>query len=62
MLLIVFQIIGLLAVGLYLLSFQLKKRGQIVWATCISNALYVLQYILLVPFASRSLFITEAVI
>lgn len=50
MLLIVSQIIGLLAVGLYLISFQLKKRGQIVWATCISNALYVLQYILLGAF------------
>ena len=46
-LLIISQIIGLTAVGLYLLSYQLKKRRQIVWITCISNALYVLQYILL---------------
>lgn len=51
MLLIVSQIIGVLAVALYLLSFQLKKRKQIVWATCLSNALYVLQYLLLGAFS-----------
>lgn len=51
MLLIVSQIIGLAAVGLYLLSYQLKKRKQIVWVTCISNALYVLQYLLLGAFS-----------
>ena len=47
MLLIVSQIIGFSAVALYLLSFQLKKRGQIVWTTCLSNVFYVLQYVLL---------------
>lgn len=51
MILIISQIIGLAAVGLYLLSYQLKKRKQIVWATCISNALYVLQYVLLGAFS-----------
>ena len=51
MLLIISQIIGVAAVALYLLSFQLKKRRQIVWCTCISNALYVLQYILLGAFS-----------
>ena len=51
MLLIISQIIGLSAVALYLLSFQLKKRIHIVWATCLSNALYVLQYILLGAFS-----------
>lgn len=51
MLLIISQIIGLLAVALYLLSFQLKKRRQIVWTTCLSNAFYVLQYILLGAFS-----------
>ncbi|MBR6780782.1 MAG: YgjV family protein [Clostridia bacterium] len=51
MLLIVSQIVGFAAVGLYLLSFQLKKRRQIVWVTCISNALYVLQYVLLGAFS-----------
>ena len=49
--LIVSQFIGLAAVGLYLLSYQLKKRRDIVWVTCISNALYVLQYILLGAFS-----------
>lgn len=50
-LLILSQIIGLAAVGLYLLSYQLKRRKQIVWVTCISNALYVTQYILLGAFS-----------
>ena len=49
--LILSQIIGLAAVGLYLLSYQLKKRKSIVWVTCISNALYVLQYVLLGAFS-----------
>lgn len=51
MLLIISQIIGLLAVALYLLSFQLKRRGNIVGVTCLSNALYVLQYVLLGAFS-----------
>ena len=53
--LIISQIIGIAAVALYLLSYQLKKRRQIVWATCISNALYVLQYILLGAFSGAVL-------
>ena len=51
MLLIASQIIGVAAVCLYLLSYQLKKRKQIVWTTCISNGLYVLQYVLLGAFS-----------
>lgn len=51
MILIISQIIGLAAVGLYLLSYQLKKRKQIVWTTFFSNVLYVLQYILLGAFS-----------
>lgn len=51
MLTVASQIIGFAAVGLYLLSYQLKSRKQIVWVTCISNALYVLQYILLGAFS-----------
>lgn len=51
MILIVSQIIGLAAVGLYLMSYQLKKRKHIVWVTCLSNAFYVLQYILLGAFS-----------
>ena len=49
--LIISQIIGLAAVGLYLLSYQLKKRSHIVCVTCISNGLYVLQYVLLGAFS-----------
>lgn len=55
MLLIVSQVVGIVAVALYLLSYQLKKRKQIVWITCISNALYVLQYILLGAFSGAVL-------
>lgn len=51
MILIISQIIGLAAVGLYLLSYQLKNRKQIVWTAFFSNFLYVLQYILLKAFA-----------
>lgn len=55
------QIIGFLAVFLYLLSFQLKKRSQIVWVTCLSNVLYVLQYFLLGAFSGAVLDILSAV-
>lgn len=55
MFLIISQVIGLTAVGLYLLSYQLKKRKQIVWVTCISNGLYVLQYVLLGAFSGAAL-------
>ena len=53
--LIISQIIGLAAVALYLLSYQLKRRKSIVWVTCISNALYVLQYVLLGAFSGAVL-------
>lgn len=59
--LIASQIIGLAAVGLYLLSYQLKRRKRIVWVTCISNALYVLQYILLGAFSGAVLDFLSAV-
>lgn len=55
MLLIVSQIIGVAAVALYLLSYQLKKRGHIIWVTCVSNGLYVLQYLLLGAFSGAAL-------
>ena len=51
MVLIISQIIGIAAVGLYLLSYQLKNRKQIVWTAFFSNFLYVLQYILLKAFS-----------
>lgn len=59
--LIISQIIGLGAVGLYLLSYQLKKRSHIVWVTCISNALYVLQYLLLGAFSGAVMDIMSTV-
>ncbi len=49
------QIVGIAAVALYLLSFQLKKRGQLVLVTCVSNCLYVLQYCLLGAFSGAIL-------
>ena len=51
MLPIVAQIIGFVAVGLYLLSYQLKKRSHIVGVTFVSNIFYVLQYFLLGAFS-----------
>lgn len=51
MLPIVTQVIGFVGVGLYLLSYQLKKRKHIVWVTFISNTFYVLQYLLLGAFS-----------
>ena len=59
--LVVSQIIGLFAVGLYLLSYQLKKRKQIVWVTCISNTLYVVQYLLLGAFSGAVMDILSTV-
>lgn len=58
---IVAQIVGFAAVFLYLLSFQLKKRSQIVWVTCVSNVLYVLQYFMLGAFSGAILDILSAV-
>ena len=51
MVMIAAQCIGFLAVGLYLLSYQLKKRAHIVWVTFVSNLFYVLQYCLLGAFS-----------
>ena len=55
MVLIIAQIVGISAVALYLMSFQLKRRGHIVLVTCISNCLYVLQYFLLGAFSGAFL-------
>ena len=49
------QVVGIVAVVLFLLSFQLKKRSQIVLATCVSNTLYILQYCLLGAFSGAVL-------
>ena len=61
MLLIVAQIIGFVAVGLYLLSYQLKKRSHIVWVTFTSNIFYVLQYFLLGAFSGAVMDILSTV-
>ncbi len=47
---IVAQIVGVLAVVCYLLSYQFKKRPHIVLVNSMSSALYVIQYILLGAF------------
>lgn len=54
------QIIGLAAVALYLLSFQLKKRGQILFATCLSYIFYVLQYLMLGAYAGAVMDVLSA--
>ena len=41
------QIVGILAVATYLLSYQLRKRKHIILVNATSSTLYVLQYILL---------------
>ena len=55
------QIVGVTAVALYLLSFQLKKRRNIVLVSCISNCLYVLQYCLLGAFSGAVLDVLSTV-
>ena len=55
------QIVGIAAVALYLLSFQLKRRGQLVFVTCLSNCLYVLQYCLLGAFSGAVLDVLSTV-
>ncbi len=61
MLLIISQVIGITAVALYLLSFQLKRRGQIVGVTCLSYLFYVTQYLMLGAFSGAILDILSAV-
>ena len=49
------QIIGIIGVAAYVLSYQLKKRNNIVLVNIISNTLYVLQYILLGAFEGAAI-------
>ena len=44
------QIIGLIAVATYLLSYQMKRRRQIILVNATSSMLYVLQYVMLGAF------------
>ena len=58
---IVPQIIGLLAVATFLLSYQQKKRSNIIFLNVVSRCLYILQYLLLGAFAGAALDILGAV-
>ena len=49
------QAVGLLAVLLFLLSYQMKKRRDIIITNAISRALYILQYLLLGAFSGAVL-------
>lgn len=54
------QVIGVLAVASYLLSYQFKKRKHIILVNATSSCLYVLQYILLGAFVGAVLDILSA--
>ena len=58
---IVPQLIGLLAVATFLLSYQQKKRSNIILLNVISRCLYILQYLLLGAFSGAVLDILGAV-
>ena len=60
MILIISQFIGTAAVALYLWSFQLKKRAQIVGVTCLSYIFYVTQYLMLGAFSGAVMDVLSA--
>ena len=49
------QIIGIIAVILFVLSYQLKKRRGIILCNVVSRCLYILQYVLLGAFSGAIL-------
>ncbi len=55
------QIIGLLAVATFLLSYQQKKRKNIILLNTLSRCLYILQYMLLGAFSGAVLDVLGAV-
>ena len=55
------QIIGILAVATYLLSYQLAKRKHIIFVNATSSSLYVLQYILLGALEGAAIDVLSAV-
>ena len=55
------QIIGLLAVATFLLSYQQKKRKNIILLNVVSRCLYILQYLLLGAFSGAVLDILGAI-
>lgn len=58
---IIAQIIGLSAVATFLLSYQQKKRKNIILLNTISRVLYILQYVLLGAFSGAILDILGAI-
>lgn len=58
---IIAQIVGILAVASYLLSYQLKKRKHIIAINATSSFLYVLQYILLGALEGAAIDVLSAV-
>ena len=58
---IVSQIIGLIAVALFLLSYQQKKRKNIILFNTLSRCLYILQYVLLGAFSGAVLDVLGAI-
>ena len=58
---IIAQIIGLLAVATFLLSYQQKRRPQIILFNLISRFLYILQYVLLGAFTGAIFDILAAI-
>lgn len=55
------QILGILAVATYLLSYQLEKRKYIILVNATSSTLYVLQYILLGALEGAAIDVLSAV-
>lgn len=55
------QIIGLLAVATFLLSYQQKKRKNIILFNTVSRCLYILQYVLLGAFSGAVLDVLGAI-
>ncbi len=55
------QIVGLLAVATFLLSYQQKKRNHIILLNTVSRCLYILQYILLGAFSGAVLDVMGAI-
>lgn len=58
---IIAQIVGILAVVSFLLSYQFKKRKHIIFVNALSSGLYVLQYILLGALEGAAIDILSAV-
>ncbi len=49
------QVVGILAVTTFLLSYQQKKRGNIIMLNATSRVLYIIQYIMLGAFEGAAL-------